>query len=474
MTAAAGYLLVAALERALSLVIMPITTRLFSHADFAQLIAINNVSTLLNLVVGLFLVRGLPAVMAAQPDDRARRDAATTIFLGTGALGAGVLAVMWPLAPAIGAWLNQPEGFAGLFRLALAAMFVVLMGQCLQATARSLERHALAIGVQSVALVVQAGCVLALLLVTQFGLISIFWAGLGAGVTALVGYLLRLGGLITGKPQISHLARAGKVSTHLLALKFGALVILNCAGLILNWAGRPDEAAAFSIAAGAAGIGTLACFAFDSAWTPHLLRRAADPAFAATARRMFEHFSAAFLLGGASGALFAHEVFAVLVGPRFVRSYKLVPPLIGAYALFAFANNFAQGILLDARPQRFAWIGLATAAAFLAMALPAVLTYGAYGLIAAMALAFALMTALAQMASHATLPISYPWAKHAAIWAIASLLVGWAAYLPLGWGTVAVKTGVWIALLGVLLASSIRLPLPLPRLWALGKHRHNA
>jgi O-antigen/teichoic acid export membrane protein len=434
-----GYMLVGALERALSLAILPITTRLFAPTDFAQLIAINNITAILNLFVGLFLVRGMTPVVAALPDEAVRRDAVTSIVWATAGLCVVSFSAVWLLAPAIGHALNQPEGFAALLRLALAAMFVATLGQTMMALSRTLERHALVVKVQVLALVGQAIVMLHLLLNLRWGLASVFWATFMAGAIALLGYLAWLVGWLRGRPTTRHLRSATLMGAHLLALNIGALLMLNSAGLILNYVGRPDEAAAFGIASAVASIGMLAAIAFDSVWTAHIMRRRNDPEVQQLAVRMFDLHSAVFLVASAAGALFAHEIFMVIVGPRFVPAYALVPPLIGCYALFSFARNFGQGLLLQAQPRRSAWIGLATAALFFAIGVPAAYGFGAYGLLGAMTTAFVAFLITVQIESFRAFPISYPWRTHAALWGGAGVVIHLMAYREPSWTTAAFK-----------------------------------
>lgn len=436
---ASGYLLVGVLERALSLVTLPITTRLFSATDFGQLIAINNITAILNLFVGLFFIRSMTPLLAVLPDEGARRDAATTIFWTTVFLSVLSFSAIWLLAPVIGNVLNQPEGFSAILRLALVAVFVVSLGQALHALSRALERHALVFRVQSIALVGQTICVLCLLLIFGWGLASIFWAALAAGLIALLGYVPRLGGWLRGRPNFPHLGRATLMSANLLAVQFGTLLILNCSGLILNYVGRPKEAAAFIIANSAAGIGMLAAFAFDSVWTAHLMRHRNDQEIRRLAVRMFELHSVVFLIAGSAGALFAHEIFIVIVGPRFVPSYALVPPLIGCYALYSCARNFTQGIQLRARPRRSALIGCASAVLFLGIGIPAAYHFGAYGLLGAMATALFVHLVLSHIESFKTLPIRYPWEPHAALWCGTSAIVLILSYRDPTWSNAAFK-----------------------------------
>ena len=132
----------------------------------------------------------------------------------------------------------------------------------------------------------------------------------------------------------------------------------------------------------------LAAFAFDSVWTAHVMRRRNDQEIRQLAMRMFELHSVVFLIAGSAGALFAHEIFLVIVGPQFVPAYALVPPLIGCYALYSCARNFTQGIQLRARPRRSALIGFTATVLFLGIGIPAAYRFGAYGLLGAMATAF--------------------------------------------------------------------------------------
>lgn len=425
---ASGYLLVGVLERAMGLVTLPVTTRLFDAADFGQLIAINNITALLNLSVGLFFIRAMTPLLAVLPDDGARRDAATTIFWTNAGLNVLGFSAIWLLAPWIGNVLNQPDGFSAFLRLALAATFAVSLGQSLHALSRAIERHALIFQVQSIALVGQTICVFSLLLIFRWGLASIFWAILAAGVIAIACYLPRLARWLCGRLNTHHLGLATHMGANLLAVQFGALLILNCAGLILNYVGRPEEAAIFVIANGAAGIGMLAAFAFDNVWTAYLMRRHNDREIRQLALRMFELHSVAFLIAGSAGALFAHEIFMVIVGPRFVHAYALVPPLIGCYALYSCARNFTQGIQLRARPRRSALIGCMTAVLFFGIGIPASYRFGAHGLLAAMAAAFLLYLVLSHIESFKTLPIRYPWEVHGALWAGAATVVYFLSY----------------------------------------------
>lgn len=112
----------------------------------------------------------------------------------------------------------------------------------------------------------------------------------------------------------------------------------------------------------------LAAFAFDSVWTAHVMRRRNDQEIRQLAMRMFELHSVVFLIAGSAGALFAHEIFMVLVGPQFVPAYALVPPLMGCYALYSCARNFTQGIQLRARPRRSALTGLQPQSCFSGLA----------------------------------------------------------------------------------------------------------
>lgn len=439
-----GYLLVGLLERALSVVILPITTRLFSTTDFAALVAINNVTALINLGAVFFFIRSLTPTVASLHDEDERRNMATTIFWTTAAIGALSFSAVWAMAPKIGELLKQPEGFAALLRIAVAAAFAASLAQAVLALTRALERHHASLVVQIVAIAIQAAVMLYLLLILRLGVESLFWAGLAWGIINLVGHLPWLGHYLLGRPTARHLRQAAVMGAHLLALQIGTLLVLNCSGLILNYVGLPGDAALFGIASGAASLGLIAALAFDSVWTAHFLRRRNDPGIHQVARRMFEVHSAVLLVGSAAGCLFAREVFTILVGPRFVEAYVLLPPLIGCIVLFSFIRNFGQGLLLQARPHRSAWMGCASAAVYLAIGMPAAGHFGALGLIGAMAAALFILLVCSQRESFRMIPIRYPWGSHAALWIGSGILPAMLAFSEPSWSNFALKVAVLV------------------------------
>lgn len=455
LSAAVAYSLIGIVERGLALLTMPITTRIFTPDDVAQLVAIANVTTLLAHIGAMLFMRGLAPALARQPDEPARRQLAASVVWATLVVGLATIGVAWAMAPSIAAILKQPPAFVPLLHLGLAAMLAVTLSVTLMVLARSIESHRLAVAVQAAALVVQATLLLGLLLVAGWGISSVLWASLASGLLAIACYIVALGPRwLTAPPDGTRLREALVLSLHLAALQFAPLVMLNCSGIILNGLGRPVEAAHLSIAAGAAGVALLSAASFEGVWTAYVLRRRDEPGLRDLARRIFDAHSAAFLVVGAAGSLFAHEVFAVLVGPRFVEAYRFVPPLIGCYALLSFAQGFGQGIQMGDRPWRFAWIGLITAAVYLMLGIPAASASGAWGLLAAMALALVLMIVLTQRHSAAELPIVYPWTRHALLWALGAALTAGGAYLPLGWTSAAIKLAILLVIALVALAAA--------------------
>ena len=455
LSAAAAYSLIGIVERGLALLTMPITTRIFTSDDVAQLVAIANVTTLLAHIGAMLFMRGLAPALARQPDDTARRQLSSSVFWATIVAGLATVTAAGFMASPIATLLKQPPEFVPLLHLGLAAMLSVTVGVTLMVLARSIESHRLAVTVQALALVVQASLLLGLLLIARWGVSSVLWASFAAALLAIACYAAALGPTwLTAAPSGPRLREALVLSLHLAALQLAPLVMLNCSGIILNALGRPEEAAYLSIAAGAAGVALLSAASFEGVWTAYVLRRRGDPELPGLALRIFDAHSAAFLVAGAAGSLFAHEVFAVLVGPRFVEAYRYVPPLIGCYALLSLAQGFGQGIQMGDRPWRFAWIGLATAAVYLALGIPAAHAFGAPGLLAAMALALVLMIILTQHHSAAELPIAYPWARHAVWWVLACAVTAVGAYLPLGWMSAAIKLVILLAVAVAALAAA--------------------
>ena len=441
--ASTAYLAVTAAEMAATLIAVLVMTRHLSPADFGIVLVISNIAAGVNLLFGFSLAQALPSLMAAAVSREQKRDTATTLLWAitglSGTVFVLVAAVAFVLAPATQAPIA----------LAACASFLVALGMCLASLARLEERPHLVATAQITALAIQSCLLLYLLIIKDGGMASYYGAMLAAGLVTTVSFGYALRDLLLARMDWSILRQAVRVAAGMLPWQLANLLTINSAGILLARSGHVDQAGLYAVAAGAAGVFVGISNSFISAWTPYVLLRHAEPALPAMQLRVFAVYSSGLLILAAGLSLFAQEAFTIFIGPAFREAYQLVPPLVGAYSLFCFANAFSQGLQAKQRMQPYTRIGAVAAAAFSVTGVVLIGRYGAYGLIAAMAASFLTMLVLLQRASERLLPVGYPWLRHGLMWLAAIGVVAMTYEVGGTWQGGAIKVAAIVLICGL-------------------------
>ena len=450
------YLAVTATETAANLVAVTLLTRYLTPADYSILLIIANVAGILNMA-GFSLVQALPSIFAAASAPERRRAIATTILAGICALA--LLIYVLAAAGAMAAFPSVPRLLAVT---AAAGCYLLGTAMCFAALARLVEMPRLVAAVQMSSAVFNLSLLALLLVGLGMGLNSVYVAMSIAGGCSIAAYGLGLRTWLKGRFERAVLAEAIGTGVRVWPSQIATILTTGMAGLILARFGHFEEAGLFAVASSAAVVLVNVSNSFVNAWSPFVLLRHGSEDLRPRQRVAFGYYSAGLLVVSAGLSLFAEEAFAVLVGRDFHAAFRFVPPLVLAYSLFNFANAFSQGIQAKQRMTLYAWTGASVSVVFVVVCLLLVGRHGAYGLIAAMGAAFLTMLVLMQSASERLLPVGYPWARHALMWATAAIAVALAFDLGIGWSTFAVKLTVMtgIALLplmfGVIRVGEIR------------------
>ena len=233
---------------------------------------------------------------------------------------------------------SPPIALAGL------GSFAVGISLCLASLGRLRERPGLVANVQIPAALLQLGLQFYLLIVAGMGLASLYLAMSITGLctTAIYAWVLRAD--LTDRFELETLRNAVKIAGQMLPWQMANLLVTNTGGFFLTLNGHLDEAGMFAVATGLVAVIVALSNSFVGAWTPFVLNRHTDPGLAAAQRNVFRLYSSGLLIAASGLALFAQEIFSVLVGPAFRQAYHFVPPLVFAYSLFCFAQAFSQGL----------------------------------------------------------------------------------------------------------------------------------
>ena len=444
--ASTAYLAITVVEMTATLVSVPVMTRLLSPSDYGIMLLITNATALVNLLFGFSLAHALPALFSASTSEQHRRSTATTILrailvVSTVAHGAGVvLAGLWFNKAGLYPSITPPIALAGL------GSFAVGISLCLASLGRLRERPGLVANVQIPAALLQLGLQFYLLIVAGMGLASLYLAMSITGLctTAIYAWVLRAD--LTDRFELETLRNAVKIAGQMLPWQMANLLVTNTGGFFLTLNGHLDEAGMFAVATGLVAVLVALSNSFVGAWTPFVLNRHTDPGLAATQRNVFRLYSSGLLIAASGLALFAQEIFSILVGPAFRQAYHFVPPLVFAYSLFCFAQAFSQGLQAKQEMRAYAGAGTAVAAVFLVVSFTLVSRFGAYGLIAAMGAAFLTMLVLLQRVSERLLPVGYPWWRHGLMWLAAIGIVSITYGTGISWQGFASKVVAVIAI----------------------------
>ena len=441
--ASASYAAVLVADRLAGLLTLPVTTRTFSAADYGAILFLSNVSALASLVIGVNFAGALPTLVARS---EAEKTIVTTILaFQTGAYAAVYIALaMW--APFVASRIFLDSALTNAVMMGAIGMFLYSISQALVGVARAFEMHHLYRRVQLPAIAIQTALVIGLLLSTSLGIAAIYLAMTVAAVLTIPSYLYRLRRRLFGPVSFYVAKQAVHLGLPLIPWHGVAIVTTSSAAFILARYASLEEAGLFAVANSVAAIFFFLTFSFEAAWTPYVLMRTDEPNVEQVLLRVFSLYSAVLLLAASGLALFAHEVFLILIGPQFHEAYRLVPFLTFAYCIFSFGYCFSQGILVCRANIHYSWIGFLVIGTFMLLCPILTVAYGAAGLVGAMAAAFLLMLVLLQVVAQSVYPIPYPWFRHTALWLVSAAMVMSAAFLEVSVGSFAIKIGVFAAI----------------------------
>lgn len=465
--ASTAYLAITVVEMAATLISVTVMTRHLSPAEYGMMLLIANAAALLNLLFGFSLGQALPTLYSGSASEPRRRATATTILWAIVVVSAVVHGIV--VLAAGHSFRAEIAAFPFVPPIALAGLgsFAVGVSLSLASLGRLRERPGLIAGVQIPATVLQLGLALTLLIGAKQGLASLYLAMSVVGLMTTATYAWVLRADLAGPFDWGILRDAVKIAVRMLPWQLAILLATNTGGFFLVSGGHIDEAGMFAVAAGLVAVLVGLSNSFVSAWTPFVLNRHTEPALAVTQRRVFQLYSSGLMVAASGVALFAQEVFAMLLGPAFQQGFHFVPPLVLVSCLYCFAQAFSQGLQAKQAMGAYAGIGIAVAVVFLAVSLPLIGQFGAYSLITAMGAAFLTMLVLLQRVSERLLPVGYPWWRHGLMWAAAIGIVGVSFGIGISWQGLALKTCAVAAIIGLPFAFGAVSRVDVGHLWSM-------
>lgn len=352
----------AIISRGLSIVIVPVFTRILAPGEYGALDMIMVVGVLMALIVPLEINQAMARFYGDADSVAEKRRLASAALWFT--VGGYAVATMIGLAAArpIAKWLLGGAGMVDELRLGFAYIAATGLFYLAQTVLR-FEFRSKAYAVVSIVYSF-ASLLLAVLLGLglEMGLMGVLWGQLiGAAVAAALGLYLARDRFAPrfDRPLLGQLLG---FSFPLVLSGLGTFFTLNSNRLLLNDIEGLSAVGLFGLASRVAGVVALLVIGLQTALTPLIYVHYREPGTPRMLGKLAEEFLALALFCCLLLGLFSWEILALLVEPRYLAAAPLVMFLAPA-TLLGQCYVFFPGIAITKRTRLQLYIFLATAIA---------------------------------------------------------------------------------------------------------------
>lgn len=356
----------AILSRGLSIIIVPIFTRMLAPQEYGALDMIMVLGVLGALIVPLEINQAVARFYGDADSTAEKRSlASTALWFTAGGYAAATIVAMAAAEP-VAKWLLGGSDMTGALRVGFAG----IAATGLFYLAQNLLRFELRSKAYAIVSIVYS--VVSLLLSVLLGLgldlklMGVLWGQLiGSAIAASLGlYLVRERFAPLCDRQL--LRRMLTFSLPLIPSGLATFLTLNSNRLLLNSLDGLDAVGLFGLASRVAGVITLLVIGLQTALTPLIYAHYREPDTPRKLGRLAEEFSAVALLCCLLLGLFSWEILAVAVEPRYFAAAPLVMFLAPA-TLLGQSYVFFPGIAITKRMRLQLYIFAATALATVAL-----------------------------------------------------------------------------------------------------------
>jgi O-antigen/teichoic acid export membrane protein len=444
----AAYFSVAVATNLTSVALLPLMTRVLGPDEYGVMLLVVQGSTIITFLFAFSFAQSLPALFHVM-DNEGRRGLYTTVFVAISAVSLIPHVCIAMLSQRVSIILTGIPNYGAAIVWSTLWSYFNICSLTLVLIARFAEQHTVYLKVQMLTLPLLATLVVCFLVVWPMHLVGFYVAMAIVSGCTVVAYLIILRYWISGTFRLDLVGAACRIGAPTMPWQLATALTTSSGAFFLTSKGRLWEVGLFSLATSAAGVVLAISNSFENVWSPFVLARKNEPEITKAQARVFSLFSSGLLIIASTIGLFAHEVFVFLAGPLFREGYYFVPGLAFAYSILAFAHCFAQGLPASQRTEHYVWIGGLVIAVFLAGTLTLVDSFGAFGLIWSMIVAFLTQLVLLQLVSNRYMPVRYPWLRHLSMWLIAAAIVASLYELDLALFTIAVKLAALIAIVSM-------------------------
>jgi len=404
----ATYGIATILTRGMSLLAVPIYTRVISPSDYGALDLLTVLGTLVNLTIALEVSQGLARFYGSAPNATERRAYASTALWFTLATYTVALSISLVVADELAPHITGSSGGSEVLRIAFLAFWASGIFYLVQSQLRWDLRARAYATVSVVATVLGIAVSVVLVAIARLGLVGILIGQLVAsGIGAMLGLLIARESY---RPTFdtSKLRAMLSFSLPLVPSGMGVFVTMYADRIFIVTIMSIADVGIYGLGYRLASLTSLLTLAAQGAITPLVYSRHEEPEAPVELARIFRYFVALALLACLTLSLFSAELIAILAPPNYGGAASVVPLLAPAMVL-AGMYVFAPGLALGRRSGVIAAINLGGAAGIAAMNLLLVPVLGIVGAAAANLFGSALLFVAYVVCGQRVYPIPYPW-----------------------------------------------------------------
>ncbi len=435
------------LSRGISIILVPIYTRVFSPADYGVIDILAVVANLVNLTIALEISQAIARFYVEMKTVEEKRVYVSTALWFTVIVNIIFVILAQYYCNNIGPWVLGDSYNETLFRVAIfsivASGILYLFQNQLRWQLQSLDYAITSI----ITLLVSVSLTLALIFGARLGLISVFYGQLvGNAVGAIFSYWFAREsyGLIFNKDSLKNMLA---FSTPLVPSSIGVFVAVYIDRIAIKELMTMADVGLYGIAYRISSLVGLLMTGVQSSMTPLVYNQYEEAGTPSEIARIFRYFLWGAFLFFLGLALFARELLVIFTTPKFYGAYIIVPILVPAVML-AGMYVFAPGLAIAKRTKSIAAISIS--AAFLNTVLNFTLIpyLGIRGAALATLVGAAMQFSLYVWLGNKYYPIPLDWKRYAKALGIVVLLV-------IGGGLI--KASFWISFIIKLFISIVGL-----------------
>jgi O-antigen/teichoic acid export membrane protein len=366
------------LVRAISVITLPLYTRIFTTYDYGNVSLVVSVATVMTIIAQLGSETTIARFHASAEHLQDERSVSKTILVSM-AVYSSVVALAAAAALAVH-YAGQDAPIAKPLLISILTVPITILNRLLGQILRNRMLSALYAVTNCAYAVVNIGVALLLILGFGFGIEAIFIALAIADVTVVVvrAFILRDVWLGTFSPQL--LPALLRFGLPLMPFAICYWIYTSADRVIINHFYSSHEAGLFSTATSLASVMTMILTVVTLAWTPYVLKVAREDRAAVGGVVSFMTSATLVVFGSLTVALSAvPDLLALVVGAEFRSATGIVPPLLVAGYFTALTQIVGTGLLIANRTHYFALHGIIAAVAHVGLSLTLVPRYGIHG-----------------------------------------------------------------------------------------------